>query len=437
MRKSLDEDVFLFSALKTHAQLFEASRLLTKPDGTLRSAYEFEQAVLQIKETYNVNYLDAERQFAITAAQQAANWVEIEKDGERYFIQYRTAADDRVRESHEKLNGITLPFTDGFWLEFYPPNGWRCRCVAIQVNKDKYSISDSREAVEAGMVATTQIGKNGKNKLAIFRFNPGKQKIIFPPNHPYSKLPGAAYIKSSMKQNTTTQETLKSTADLNSFFHDFAQQFPDYFARGFRELNISTKQGANGYTDMYGRIWLRSDRMKLTKEGLNAIRKGIATTYEQEDALSTLHHEIWHNAHKLRLLSMSKTQTRFMELANEFVSRSTLPEFMEKLGGQLHHTQLITDRPSTGYNAMVKNYEYLIGWTKADKSVVLEEVKKYLVNESYLTQLDGLANAIVKGSEFKLKSKDMKVLIRIAEGSYNVQSFEKALARYEQLLIKK
>src|SRR5687768_10953068 len=28
MRKTLDEDVFLFSALKTHAQLFEASRLL-------------------------------------------------------------------------------------------------------------------------------------------------------------------------------------------------------------------------------------------------------------------------------------------------------------------------------------------------------------------------------------------------------------------------
>ena len=41
------------------------------------------------------------------------------------------------------------------------------------------------QACAAGERATTQIGKNGENKAAMFRFNPGKTEKIFPPKHPY------------------------------------------------------------------------------------------------------------------------------------------------------------------------------------------------------------------------------------------------------------
>ena len=47
--------------------------------------------------------------------------------------------------------------------------------------------SDSDDACKAGEKATTHIDKNGSNKAAIFRFNPGKQEKIFPPKHPYYK----------------------------------------------------------------------------------------------------------------------------------------------------------------------------------------------------------------------------------------------------------
>lgn len=44
---------------------------------------------------------------------------------------YVTAGDDRVRPAHAILDGVTLPKGDQFWQEFYPPNGWNCRCQAI------------------------------------------------------------------------------------------------------------------------------------------------------------------------------------------------------------------------------------------------------------------------------------------------------------------
>lgn len=46
---------------------------------------------------------------------------------------YVTVGDDRVRESHAALEGTTLPKDDPFWLLFYPPNGWSCRCQAIPI----------------------------------------------------------------------------------------------------------------------------------------------------------------------------------------------------------------------------------------------------------------------------------------------------------------
>lgn len=185
MRLSLEKDIFVFSALKTHAQLLEASRMLLTDDGKVKSLKKFSQDVKSIKENYNQNYLESEYQFAVSSSQQAANWIDVEKNEERYNLQYRTAHDDRVRDSHAELEGITLPVKDSFWDDYYPPNGWRCRCKAIEVLKGKYDESDSANSLMKGTKATTHLGKDGKNRLEIFRFNPGKEKVIFPKNHPY------------------------------------------------------------------------------------------------------------------------------------------------------------------------------------------------------------------------------------------------------------
>lgn len=437
MAKSLKEDVFLFSGLKTHAQLAEASQLLLTDDGRIKSFSAFSKDVESVKENYNQKYLEAEYQFAVSSAQSAGNWANISPD---YDLQYRTAGDDRVRDSHDQLRDTTLPTDDAFWISYYPPNGWRCRCTAVQVRKGKYEVSDSDKATREGEKATSQIGKDGKNKLEIFRFNPGIQKVVFPPSHPYTKVAGAAKVRKELKNDYgfTIEKEIKTNNDLSESISNFAKFNPEYFAHGYLHTKTTTKRGVNGYTTIQGDIYLTKTKFKDVQDGFNNIRKGKPTTLNQEDSISTLHHEMWHNANKPGYVRMTTDQTKTMELANEFVSRKTLPEFMKKLGGKLENESLINNRESTGYNKMVVNYDSLIDWSKSDKTKVLETVKDHLINGKYNNQMEGLVKAIQSHSEFEIKEQTIKSLINYAKDNrIDNDSYKEFLGRNNELLVKK
>ncbi len=184
MQRYLRKNVHIFSGLKTFRELKEVSALLMDGD-EVKPFSKFWQDVQKIHKDYNRNYLKSEYIFATQSAQMASKWAEYEKDGDRYNLQYRTAGDDRVREEHRVLHNTTLPASDPFWDEYYPPNGWRCRCTAVQVRKSKYPESNSAQARKLGAEAT-----EGKKKL--FRFNPGKERRIFPDKHPYFPKNGCA-----------------------------------------------------------------------------------------------------------------------------------------------------------------------------------------------------------------------------------------------------
>lgn len=175
----LDQNTYVFSGFKTYHELKEASNALVDKDGKIKSFESFKQDAIKINNTYNQRYLETEYNFAMQSAQMAVKWADMEADGDRYYLQYRTANDSKVRAEHAELHGVTLPTDDPFWDNYFPPLGWNCRCTVMQVNKDKYQKSNSAEAIKAGERATNT------PKKQIFRFNPGKQGKIFPPKHPY------------------------------------------------------------------------------------------------------------------------------------------------------------------------------------------------------------------------------------------------------------
>lgn len=185
LKSYLDRDVFVFSGLKTHQQLADARSYLKDEKGNIRTYHEFEKRMLKLNPQYNKNYLDAEYSFAVQSAISASAWESFD-GGEGYYLQYRTAGDERVRASHAALHNTTLPKDDEFWDSYMPPNGWRCRCRAIEVAAYNYAKTDRNTAIKAGEKATTQIGKSGKNTLEMFRFNPGKAKQVFPKNNAYN-----------------------------------------------------------------------------------------------------------------------------------------------------------------------------------------------------------------------------------------------------------
>lgn len=228
MRDYLEKDVFIFSGLKTHTQLTEARSYLKDENGNIVPYDRFEQKILKLNEQYNRHYLEAEYQFAVHSAQSAANWANLQDNTSRYWLEYRTAGDERVRANHAVLNGICLPKDDDFWTEYYPPNGWRCRCVAVEVLARENTLSDSKKAKELGEKATTHIAPNGKNKLQMFRFNPGAEKKVFPPNNAYNKVVGAKDVKETLKEkvrNENIEDTSKYDDDIFKNFRLNAKEY--------------------------------------------------------------------------------------------------------------------------------------------------------------------------------------------------------------------
>jgi SPP1 gp7 family putative phage head morphogenesis protein len=176
----LKESNYVFSGIKTFHELNEAFPSLLDEEGNRKPFNQFLNEVQKVHDTYNVQYLRTEYNFAQSSALMAARWKLFEQDGDRYYLQYRTVGDKRVRRTHRMLHNITLPIESPFWDKYFPPNGWNCRCTVVQVRKGKYPLSDEQEAVNLGSQATA-----GKYQ-EMFMFNPGKRMTTFPAYNGYT-----------------------------------------------------------------------------------------------------------------------------------------------------------------------------------------------------------------------------------------------------------
>jgi SPP1 gp7 family putative phage head morphogenesis protein len=70
-----------------------------------------------------------------------------ENTDNRPFWQYIAVMDRRTRPSHAMLNGRVFRFDDEFWNDFYPPNGWGCRCRVRALSEG--NIKDRNLAVDS------------------------------------------------------------------------------------------------------------------------------------------------------------------------------------------------------------------------------------------------------------------------------------------------
>lgn len=180
MRRRLTRSDYIFSGIKAFHELNEAFPSLIDENGNRKTFERFLNDVRKIDKTYNSNYLRAEYNFVQSSAEMAAKWERFAEDGDRYNLQYRTTGDGKVRPEHAGLHGVTRPMTDPFWEEYFPPNGWNCRCTVVQVRKSKYPETPHEEAMALGESALQRDTKG------IFRFNPGKEQKAMPDYNPYT-----------------------------------------------------------------------------------------------------------------------------------------------------------------------------------------------------------------------------------------------------------
>jgi len=80
---------------------------------------------------------------------------------------YSAVHDNRTRPSHMAMDGIVRRADDPFWNEWYPPNGYRCRCTVRNLSDD--DVRARGLTVGAGIPDLTIRPDPG------FAVNPGKQ----------------------------------------------------------------------------------------------------------------------------------------------------------------------------------------------------------------------------------------------------------------------
>jgi len=80
------------------------------------------------------------------------------------YWKYLSMGDDRVRDVHAKLHGLTLPWNHAFWKDHFPPWDWGCRCQVVPVGPGEYDemVRDGRVAGQMNL--TGKINKDKKLK---------------------------------------------------------------------------------------------------------------------------------------------------------------------------------------------------------------------------------------------------------------------------------
>lgn len=90
------------------------------------------------------SYLDNVFRTNIQSAYSRGRWLEQQANKDkRPYLMYMAILDSRTRPSHKRLHKIVRHIDDPFWLRFYPPWGFRCRCYVIALTE--------KQAIAAGI----------------------------------------------------------------------------------------------------------------------------------------------------------------------------------------------------------------------------------------------------------------------------------------------
>lgn len=189
----LRENLNKFSAAKTFQNVRDTINFRLD-EGQLRPFPEFRQDAKKIFDTYNDDWLKAEFETTVGMAQSADQWIDVQRDEKTLpLLKYVTAGDDRVRPEHAAWDGIVKPVNDPFWDTHNPPNGYRCRCITIQLEEGEEDVTNLGKHLEKVKKETDGKITTLANDDSLFAINPGKVPFIFKDKgtspHPYFKVP--------------------------------------------------------------------------------------------------------------------------------------------------------------------------------------------------------------------------------------------------------
>lgn len=202
MIRHLQQNTYEFSSAKSYQQLRAMTDALYDPaTKKLVPEREFLELASRINNEMGVTHLVTERNTAIAGGQMASRWVQYQDEKEELpLLTYQTAGDGLVRPTHAAIDNVTRPVDDAFWKEYYPPNGWNCRCHAIQATGGRKAtpVQDIRYPDDVPDMFKTNLAEGG---------------LAFPDHHPYYENLPAGLMDAAKKRNPFSYTKLDGGKD--------------------------------------------------------------------------------------------------------------------------------------------------------------------------------------------------------------------------------
>lgn len=202
LRNSLEygvaDDVVL-TAMETNLYHFAAAKTLTeiqKLNQAYRASRSFEEYMeraQKITEVFNTTWARTEYDTAGQIAESTSTYYRLQNQVRLFpYWEYRTVGDDKVREEHAALNGVTLAATDPRWKQIYPPNGWGCRCYVVpRMRQEVETVDFERMRKQCDRYFETSEFK--KSAAQGFGVNRADLRLVFTANQHYiRKFPSKA-----------------------------------------------------------------------------------------------------------------------------------------------------------------------------------------------------------------------------------------------------
>ena len=258
---------------------------------------------------YNDNWLRTEYNTAVRTAQMGAEWNSIQEDKDIFpYLKYITAKDERVRHNHAEFDGVIRPVDDPFWDTHTPPNGFNCRCRLIQLNEDDD-------------VFTVTPDENIKNMSDpdsdLFAFNPGKNKYIFDPSHPYFTVEDR--YKVAKENNFGFPTPPKPTAPIKRVIKKDSKK-PDDFDNLFPTIKIEPSFWS--LLDKKLKLKIDNNNISFFKNDTISLNTSMAQTDYLKKQL--IYHEVGHAVHnqkkwlKLGVETNKEIKETFDKLSKKF-----------------------------------------------------------------------------------------------------------------------
>ena len=359
------------------------------------------------------------------------------------------------RDEHKAWNGTVLPVNDPWWEKHSPPNGFGCLCEKEFISK--YEMDAGMEKQTKAPTApndTTNIGEKWdysigdadaeNQRLKDYEEEKVQKVAKLYKNEDIKPLEKETKAKSKKQEqrraeiqkmaderhaNRTATEADKIQAkwtlshphsqmpkkfngvgDIATFWNkiDKARETlgqERIFQNGdFKFGRINNKY--NGDTSMDGTINLHRKIHDLCVSAFEKLRLGKNLSENECRAIGTLWHEMTHNRHKLNGGIFHRPPGKsldYMEMANEFVARKTLPELFGLIGAKsAPYKQFMISRDNCGYDDWVVRLDTALDTFGINKDSFLKQARTDLFDGNYDMQKELLVNNMashVKGMD--------------------------------------